>query len=242
MKKPIIGIIAPRKINSERAFENYTKFISNFPKRVLEAGGTPIGMLFPEGKFIKEEADLCDGFIIQGGRDIESTGINVINYAIKNKKPVLGVCLGMQTMAGYEWIITQLGDNPTYEMVDNFYKVEMEDKILKFESNHDKVDPFYMKDIEKSKHDVLLNKQSRLYEIYNNDIIKVPSIHKQAVKDYLFDNSSYFKITGKTNDEVIEVLESKNPDLWIVGVQFHPELESKNTILFKSLIDEAKKI
>ncbi len=241
MKKPIIGVIAPRIIVEDRPFRSSTSFVNNYPKRIAKAGGIPIGLLFSDGRFNLEEAELCDGFVIQGGADIESTGINIINYAIKNNKPVLGVCLGMQTMAAYEWIVNKLGENPAYEKVDDFYEHKYEDEILNYYSGHNEVDPFYLTSIQKAKHDVLLDKESKLYRIFNNDVISMPSLHKQIVIDDVISNGKYFKVAGRSKDGIIEALESIDPNLWLVGVQFHPELEKENLELFKSLIKEAAK-
>ncbi len=241
MQKPIIGIVAPRVEVQDRPFQSYTRFINNYPNMIVQAGGLPIGLLFYDGKFNLDEAELCDGFVIQGGSDIESTGLNIINYAIKTDKPVLGICLGMQTMAGYEWIVNKLGENPAYKEIDDFYKHEYEDDILCYHESHDRVDPFYMTRLQNTKHDVLLDKESVLYKIFNNDVISMPSLHKQAVIDDIISNGKYFKVTGKSRDGVIEVLESNDPNLWLLGVQFHPELEEKNLGIFKFLIKRAGK-
>ena len=57
--------------------------------------------------------------------------------------------------------------------------------------------------------------------------------------------SSYFlkifKVTGKSKDGTIEAIEGLDTNHFIVGVQFHPELEKQNNILFKRLVKEARK-
>lgn len=238
MRKPIIGVLAPNYYSNIRPFENYTKFIDNFSKRIVEAGGIPVGLLFPYGKFNFDGASLCDGFVIQGGADISLLGICLIHYAIKNNKPLLGICLGMQTMAAYEWVAGNLDDNFSYDDICNFYKDDS--KVLKCHDGHNNVDPIYFNNIDLSKHEVIIDKESRIYKLYNKDIIYVPSLHNQVVIQNILHNK-HFKVTGKSNDGVAEVLESVDPNLWILGTQFHPELEKENLILFKKLIDEALK-
>ena len=237
MRKPIIGIVAPRTVNEKRPFKNVTKFVNNYPKMIIDAGGIPIGLLFPGGKFDESVAKLCDGFLIQGGADIESTGINIIKYASENKKPVLGICLGMQTMAAYEWVINKIGSDVSYDDIDNYYSHEYENEILKYYPGHNKFDPFYFDSIELSKHDVILDDCSQLYKIFKKKIIDMPSIHNQIVKDEIIGN--FFKVTGRSSDGIIEVIESTDPNLWIIGVQFHPELEYDNLKLFTNLINES---
>ena len=164
MRKPVIGIIGSKIDNAKRPFHSYTKFVDNYSKRVKEAGGIPIGLLNDEF----DAVNLCDGFIICGGSEIQSLGVNIINYSIKNRKPVLGICLGMQTMAAFEW-----GFNAykvlTNEVLDLL--CESEEKILTGISNHNKVSPFYLSKIEYSKHNIILNSDSRLAKIYNSTII-----------------------------------------------------------------------
>lgn len=241
MEKPIIGMISPRTTEEDRPFNNYTKFINTYPKRIIEAGGIPIGLVFPDGKFEIEAAELCDGFVLQGGPIIESSQINMIKYAIDKKKPILGICLGMQTMAGYNWVYNELGNTNTYKEIENFFKPEYEDYFLERREGHNELDPFILSQIEKSKHDILLDKKSRLYELYKTNIISEPSLHGFVVKDNALNNSKLFKVTGKSKDGTIEVIEGLDADHFIVGVQFHPELEKQNNILFKRLVKEARK-
>ena len=240
MYKPIIGIVAPMHLSKDRPFKNYIKFINNFPKRIISSGGIPIGLLFSDGKFNEEEAKICDGFLIQGGVNVDSYSINVINYALKNKKPVLGICLGMQTMVAFEWITSKLGDDITYEQIDNYYNYNLENEFMENKIGHNNVNPLYEKDIDKSKHEVYLDKKSRIYNIFGNDVINMPSLHNQVVKEKII--KKHFKVTGYSKDKVVEAIESIDPNQWIVGVQFHPELEDKNNGIFKELIKQASKV
>ena len=241
MEKPIIGMVSPRNAEEDRPFNNYTKFINTYPKRIIEAGGVPIGLIFPDGKFEIEEAELCDGFILQGGPIIESAQINTIKYAIDKKKPILGICLGMQTMAGYNWVYNEIGSIATFLEIDNFFKPEDEDYFLERRTGHNELDPFYFSQIDQSKHVVFLDKDSRLYDLYKTDIISEPSVHGFVLKDSAIDGSKLFRVAGKSEDGTIEVIEGLDPNHFMVGVQFHPELEDYNLPLFKKLVKEAKK-
>ena len=237
MGKPIIGVIAPRFEDKERAFQNYTRIVDNFPKRVLEAGGIPIGICFPGGKFNTDVLDLCDGFLFQGGPSTEAARILAVDYAIKHKKPILGICLGMQTMAGYEWAFKNMGlDN-----IEKNYTVASEIYFMEDKEGHNKLDPFYNKDIEKSYHEIFLDKDSLLAQIFHTDVLNMPSIHNSVVKDEIFEDGQFFKVTGRDKNGIIEVIESLNPDHWMIGVQFHPELEEQNKILFEKFIQQAKR-
>lgn len=241
MEKPIIGMISPRNTKEDKPFDNYTKFINTYPKRIIEAGGIPIGLVFPSGNFEIEQAELCDGFVLQGGPIIESYQINAIKYAIDKKKPIIGICLGMQTMAGYNWVYNEFGRALTYNEIERFFKPEYEDYFLERREGHNNLDPFLLSKIEKSKHTINLNKESRLYELYKTTIISEPSLHGFVVKDNAFNNSKLFKVVGKSEDGTIEAVEGLDPNHFIIGTQFHPELEEQNLRIFKKLVKEAIK-
>ena len=239
MKKPVIGIITWNHVEDrENPFKIYTKFSDNFPKRVIEAGGVPLGILFPEDKFIKEELDLCDGFLLHGGSDISSSQVMAIKYILDSKKPVLGICLGIQTLAAFQYAVDNYGDS--YQKIKDNYINTDSIKFLDTIDNHDKVNPFNIKNIDESKHKIILEKDNRLYKIFKNDI-SMPSLHNYIIKKDLFINSRVFRVVGRSEEGDIEAIEGLNRDSFVVGVQFHPELESENIKIFEELIQEAKK-
>lgn len=238
MKKPVIGIIAPRRFDLEDPFECQSRFVDNFPKRVVEAGGIPIGLLFPDEVFNEDEIKMCDGLIIQGGPHLGSSHICALHYAYLHKIPVLGVCLGMQTMVGYEWFWQKHSGMVDYDIICKEFDYDCECSYLFDKEGHDKLEPFVLKNIEKSKHKVFIDKESRLYDIFETDVLNMPSLHKSMARKEIFDNSKIFKVTGLSDDGEIEVIESYS-DWWCVGVQFHPELEVGNLKLFKKFIDES---
>ena len=239
MQKPIIGIIGPRTSNEARAFKNYTQIVDNYPKRIREVGGIPIGICFPYGQYYEDALALCDGFIFTGGPKVEAAQINAMGYAIKHNKPVLGICLGMQTMAAYEWASKKLCSNGfDSNEVSASYKIEDEIYYMDEKGGHNDLDPFYNEQIEKSKHEVILTEDSHLYSIYQRTQINEPSIHNWVLKGDVFNGSEIFKVTGRALDGTIEAIESKNSSLWIVGTQFHPELENENKVLFDTFIKE----
>ena len=212
MDKPIIGIVGPGHINKDNPFDSYSKVILNYAKRVRQAGGIPIGIGFEEINL--DEKLICDGFVLEGGCAITDNYLKVIEYAFKRRKPVLGICLGMQAMGFYD-----------------------SGKCLKKVDGHN-MEMFDMKDIDNSKHDVYLNKNSKIYEALKRKKINVFSLHTYAIDEKVF-KGNYFKVSGKSLDGVAEVLENKGPG-WIVGVQFHPELNKEYLGLFEELIKEAK--
>lgn len=210
MDKPIIGIIGSRHIG-DNPFDSYSKVIFNYAKRVRQAGGIPIGLV--SENINDDELLVCDGFVLEGGSKITDNYLKVIEYGLKNRKPVLGICLGMQAMGFYD----------SGRCIKKVYGHNLEE--------------FDMKCIDNSKHDVYLNKNSKIYEALKRKKINVYSLHSYAIDEKKF-VSNKFRVSGKALDGTIEVLENKGPG-WVVGVQFHPELNKEYLGLFDELIKEA---
>lgn len=239
MNKPIIGIVSNKTSSKEKPFDDFTKFINNYPRRIIEEGAVPIGLLAPDGNIDEEILNICDGFLFTGGSLIESWQLNVMHYAIENKKPVLGICLGMQTMAGYAYLKNKLG-KLSYDIINDNYTSKDEKSFLKKCESHDNLNPFYIKDIEKSKHKIMLKENSLIYSIFKQKNIIEPSLHNYSVIPNVIQNSEIFEIKGMSDDGIIEVLEYKDNSNFVLGVQFHPELENINKKLFEMFINSAK--
>ena len=241
--KPVIGIISSRTDEADRPFMTKTSFNETYPKRIIQAGGIPIGVIFPNDEFNTDVLDVCDGFVMQGGAMIYSSNINTVHYALDKKKPILGICMGMQTMIGYEWVRREFGDiYPTYNEISNFFHPEDEVNFICKISGHDNLNPFYLSKIDKSKHEILLDNKSLLKDIFKDAYIEMPSVHNWVAKDKVMEHAdkNIFKVTGRSCDGVIEGIESNVPDWFALGVQFHPELEDKNLPIFERLVNESK--
>ena len=91
LSKPIIGIVA-RKIDS------IYKVNENLVKKVVNNGGIPILILPTNFNDLTDILNICDGIIAPGGSDIYDYDRYILDYAIKNDVPILGICLGMQIM------------------------------------------------------------------------------------------------------------------------------------------------
>lgn len=205
--KKIIGIIpSTLGFDKNNPFDDkyyvqnsYIEKISNYAIPIILA---PINL-----KLTKEQLDLCDAFLIIGGKNVHKYHFEVIDYALKTNKKLLGICLGMQAIGMYS---------------NNDFN---EETLIKAKNHYN--DNVTHKNKELLVHDIKIDKDSTLYNLFGNKL-KVNSIHHYSLK-YI---STPFKVVAKSN-YVIEAIEYKN----IIGVQFHPELMNNTEQLFKWLVD-----
>lgn len=153
----------------------------------------------------------CDGFILQGVDDYYDYDRVVLRYAINNNIPILGICLGMQVMASLN--------------EDNLINIDLN----KYNNHHN--ESTYV-------HDIIIDENSKLYDIIGKQRIKVNSTHKERIK-----NSGIYKISAYSPDGVIEAIEYNKND-FNIGVQFHPErlYKDKNiSKIFKAFFNSIRK-
>lgn len=247
-EKVVIGILPQCNLKfDENPFNNKYVVINTYPKKLIELESLPIALLMNDGVLDEDELDLCDAFLLPGGKRIENTHFQILEYAIKHNKPVLGICCGMQAMAVYSMIKQKLNSTDiTLQDICNKFKELKSEKYMFFKKiESDEVHGKYVtnddfiaseNNIDKFSHNIALNESSILCDIYNKDTINVTSLHRYAVFEY----GDLFNVTATSADGVIEGIEYKDKNYFIVGVQFHPELMN-DTLLIKRFIEEAKK-
>lgn len=102
----IIGILGRPKTNDKDYF-SFTKTVTDV---IVRYGHIPLGIIPPindinqnmskdEIEKLHQAIDCCDGFILQGGMDYYQYDIEAIKYIYEKGIPILGICLGMQSMA-----------------------------------------------------------------------------------------------------------------------------------------------
>ena len=228
-KKPIIGIVG--KPQCDDVIWNKI-YISNEIKDAVNInGGVAIGIIpqskikqIKEGKpfsyqnyYLDEKSlsdlfstiDLCDGIILEGGITICDYEQEIAKYCIEKNIPLLGICCGCINMA------LATGGSISLENYD--YLKEKHFNLSNMEM-----------------HDVIIDKDSKLYSMIKKEKFVVNSIHKCKI-----DNPGAYSIKGFANDNIIELLEL-NGKGFNIGVQWHPEFitdkEEENQI-FKEFID-----
>ena len=87
-------------------------------------------------------------------------------------------------------------------------------------------------------HDIVISKNSKLYDIIKKEKLKVNSFHKEHVL-----NSGIYEINAYSDDGVIEGIEYNN-NTFNIGVQWHPERDMEkdyNKKLFEAYFEAIQK-
>ena len=176
-QKPIIGIIG--RVERPGATGKIT-VNENVRRSVIKHGGNPICLLLPqdinytevksseqpelteeEKEMIRKEVSICDGILFPGGFKVNKAEKYLLNYIVEINKPLLGICLGMQTIGSYgAGLLTNEENNTGF--------------------NHSG-------EGNECCHYVTIDKSSKLYKIVDKDRIYVNSRHNY----HIIPNESY---------------------------------------------------
>lgn len=234
--KPLIGITTAYEKRTKRDYECLSY---NYIKAVQLAGGLPILIPTLLNEEMDRYLDLIDGLILSGGEDIDPAfygaepisqlgelcperdpfEMKIFVKALERKIPVLGICRGFQVinvaLGGtlYQDIKVQQGSHVNHLNLKN--------------------------PVDTLQHEVILTRDSKLYQVMRKDRLMVNSLHHQAVNKV----GENLKVVGVSTDDIIEALEYKGEN-FVLGVQWHPEdLVVKDGYfleLFKAFIEEIK--
>ena len=209
------------------------KLAEGYYKSVLKAGAIPI--IIPpldDTDAILNTLRKIDGLILSGGGDYDPRyageepdpklgEINterdlpelfITRLAYNRQMPILGICRGIQTLA---------------MALDGKVKQDITDVAT---INHSQSE-----DRSVATHQVTIEKDSILYQLYEKTQLSVNSFHHQAVCDC----GERFRVTAKSEDGIIEAMESREYKS-IMGVQWHPECLDDGLPIFEWIVKEAE--
>lgn len=234
-KKPIIGIIPTITNHESNPYQDKANFVTLYSEKIKESGGIPIGILGDPSLYIH----ICDGYLWPGGNKILFEYAPILLDALKNQKPFLGICLGAETLATFLNVLEDQQKDKTKNLKET-YDTHKESnpylKKLEEENIHFHIVTKEKESIDLAKHKIKLEQNSLLHEIVKKREIDVVSLHGMAIAR----TSKKTLVSAKAVDNVIEGLEYKENGSLLLGVQFHPELETENN-LFAWLVSSTHK-
>lgn len=218
--KPKIGILSNLlTIESGSSIGLEKVFVSkSYVKAVESGGGVPIIIPVNTNKEnIRSQIEAMDGILISGGIDvnpilykeeavkelecihpeIDEFDIEAINIALELKKPILGICRGLQILN------VALGGNLYQDL--RYHECS------------------YIKHVQDTKpylgtHYIEVKENSILDDVLDRKML-VNSYHHQSIKEL----GKGLKVIAYSNDGIIEAVEKEN-EKFVVGVQWHPEM------------------
>ena len=176
--------------------------------------------LIPNKRYISEALRFLDGILLPGsasdvdptiygeepkpkiGRVIpekDETDLLVLNEAEKLKMPVLGICFGMQVLN-----VSRGGT-----LIQDI-ETEVTDSL-----KHEQGSPR-----DRNSHNIVIEENSLLFNLTQTKNAKVNSHHHQSIAKI----GKNLQTTAWAKDGVIECIEDTREDRFVLGIQWHPEM------------------
>ena len=235
MKNPIIGITLDYEKKGGYSKFPWYAIRENYLTSLQKFDAIPFP-LFHKTSIIESIIDKLDGLVITGGnfdinpnlyssfekgsRNIKNERTNfeieIFNKFLKKSKPILGICGGEQL------INVACGGNLIQD-INQSIKTEILHEQL---NSRDEVS-----------HEIVIQKETKLYKIIMSDLIEVNSAHHQSINKL----GKNLIASAKSSDGVIEAIEHTiHP--WCLGVQWHPEflITNSDIAIIKNFVKHAK--
>lgn len=222
--KIVVGILPTYYYSDTDPYGDNSHFVRMYEERVKECGAIAIGLLHNNLDIYK---DMIDAYIWPGGSIITKDFYVIFDDILKNKKPLLGICLGSQAIATYFNILDDQKKQPHLSLMDVYDSNKLDNLYLKKLENdkknlHKNMITKDINSINNGKHAIRIKKNTFLYDIYKKDEISVVSLHSFAIaripKDLI--------VSAKSKDGVIEAVEYHDDGNHILGLQYHPEVDN----------------
>lgn len=214
--KPVIGITSAYDLE-----KGFSWLREDYYDAIISSGAIPVLIPLTDNKSVLAEyLNICDGMIFSGGPDVDAAYFGAVNMpygreispvrdsmeiflaknAIAMNMPILAICRGIQ-------VINIAAGGSIFQ---DIYAENIEGvKLLK----HSQEAPRWFKI-----HDILIRRDTPLYDIFKTDSLKVNSFHHQAVSVVAPD----FSINACSSDGMVEAISHKTKR-FVIGVQWHPE-------------------
>jgi putative glutamine amidotransferase len=205
---------------------------------LVNAGATPWLIPLIDDDPLRSIYENLDGVFLPGGADIDPASygqdphplcdktdrdrdrveLALAKWAIEEKKPVLGVCRGMQ-------LINLAAGGTLYQDLAEQMHGSIKHDYFPFGGQNFRRDFLA--------HEVDVAPGSRLARVFGAGPLRVNSMHHQGVRDI----GDALAVTATADDGLIEGLESQG-DAYVVGVQWHPEALTDNEEASRKLFED----
>lgn len=227
MNKPVIGIVGKPSIESD--MWHYMEFVDDIRYSLIKSNALVIGILPTDNKIsfkdnedidsyilsVTERQDLesilerLDGVILEGGLVSNQYEEEIVKICVLKDIPIIGICSGFNNM------IRALGGSVHID--SNIFHNQFGAKVA---------------------HEVIINRNSKLYKILNKDNVNVNSIHTCIAME---DEIKEYKIVAKCPiDNTVEAIELDNKR-FVMGIKWHPELMESMNPIFEEFVKECNK-
>lgn len=211
-KQPIIGIAANQR-QVEMDTLPWAYIPSGFPNAIIEAGGLPLIIPINKPEMAKQYVTMIDKLILTGGQNVNP------DYYNEEKDPDAEDDYSPERdefeIALVKEAIAQ--QKPIFAVCRG---MQLMNVILGGTLHQNVKNHWQKEDADITTQTMEVIGQSIFSDIYEKNGM-INSYHRQAIKDL----APGLKIIAKSpEDDIIEAVESTNPDIRYIGVQWHPEL------------------
>jgi putative glutamine amidotransferase len=236
MSKPIIGVNADYRATTDKPA--FTFLSAGYYDAITKVGGIPIVIPpLTDEDDLEQVLRLVDGVLLIGGADLdprrdgwmlhptvrpldarrEIFDRRLMRGIAERRLPVFGIGVGMQL------INIMLGGNLFLHIP--------EDKPTAL-PHFDPIDPAH-------RHTLELTPGSLMERVYGDGELRVNSMHHMAVDEV----APGFEVTARCPDGIVEAIESRMPEWFALGTQFHPEADTASALdmrIFEEFVDAVK--
>ena len=207
----------------------------DYTEALAGLGAIPLQIaLIPDEDYIAEAIKNLDGILLPGcdtdvepqryneephpklGRVIrekDQTDLLVIEEAEKRNIPILGICFGAQVLN-----VSRGGS-----------LIQDIESVIPNSLQHSQLAP-----LDRNSHSIQIERESILAGLVTNGAVCVNSSHHQAIRQ----PGENLKITARAKDGVIECIEDTRSDKFVMGVQWHPEVNWKKDDLSRRIFEK----
>ncbi len=223
-KKPLIGLNADYRA-AKKDSPAFSFVAAGYYDSILAVGGIPV-ILPPlaEADDVNRVLDQLDGVVLVGGTDLdprndgfmlhpsvrcmdprrEEADRLLMKLIAKRRIPVFGIGSGMQLIN-----VSQGGN----------LHLHIPEDLPKAVPHTDSLDPAH-------RHGLEVAPGTLMERVFGDGEIRVNSMHHMAIDEL----APGFMVSARSPDGVIEAIESKRDDWWVLGTQFHPEADSASAL------------